>query len=315
MALTGTQNYIPWISVTMASIMEHNSSPFAFHILVDKTDEADIEKLQKFSIQWNVPITLYYMNDANLSQYCRFERYRINGKYVAALMYRFFIPELLKDKAERALYLDGDVVCNGDITSFMDIDLQQNIVAVSEDLKGQEYAARMNVERYFNSGVILVDIQQWLSNHISKRILDDLRIAAQKYPEMSCPDQDILNVCLDGKDFFVPHTYNLPYRLVQPSVFKPKIVNEDAMQASLIHFIGAIKPWTTYNQSVPIVKVWAHAKENSPWRDVPIHEPGSQKAFHQAARDARRRHAYKEMVLWYFRFIKSKFDGTRKVGY
>lgn len=83
----------------------------------------------------------------------------------------------------------------------MDIDLQQNIVAVSEDLKGQEYAARMNVERYFNSGVILVDIQQWLSNHISKRILDDLRIAAQKHPEMSCPDQDILNVCLDGKDF------------------------------------------------------------------------------------------------------------------
>lgn len=58
----------------------------------------------------------------------------------------------------------------------------------------------------------------------------------------------------------------MPYRLVQPSFFKAKIDNEDAMQASLIHFIGAIKPWTTYNQSVPIVKVWAQAKANSPWK-------------------------------------------------
>lgn len=44
-------------------------------------------------------------------------------------------------------------------------------------------------------------------------------------------DQDILNIYLDNKALFVSHKYNMPYRLVQPSFFKAKIENEDAMQA------------------------------------------------------------------------------------
>lgn len=38
-------------------------------------------------------------------------------------MYRFIIPEIMRTFADRVLYLDGDVVCNGDITKFIDMDL------------------------------------------------------------------------------------------------------------------------------------------------------------------------------------------------
>ena len=314
-ALTGTENYLPWIGVTMTSIMEHNHAFFEFHILVDRTTEEDISNFERFVQQWNVSIILYYMNDEILSQYCRFERYFINGKYVAALMYRFVIPELLQTIADRVLYLDGDIVCNGDITGFIDMDLNGAVLAASEDLCGEKYARRLKIKRYFNSGVLLIDVNQWNQGNISSKIMQCIKKESLENPAMPCPDQDILNIYLANKTSFVSHKYNLPYRLVQPSVFKPKIINEDAMEASLVHFIGAIKPWTTYNQSVPIVKVWAKAKDNSPWRDVPIHSPTSQKAIHQAARDARRRHCYGEMIIWYMKFIKSKIDGTRKVGY
>ena len=122
-AFTGTQNYLPWIGVAMASIMKHNQAHFMFHILLDKTTKEDISAFEEFAQQWNVSIVLYYMNDDILSQYCRFKRYLINGKYVAALMYRFIIPEIMQTIADRVLYLDGDVVCNGNITKFINIDL------------------------------------------------------------------------------------------------------------------------------------------------------------------------------------------------
>ena len=314
-ALTGTQNYIPWIGVTMTSIMEHNSACFGFHILVDKTDENDIDRLERFSRQWNVPVTLYYMNDDELARYAKFDRYFIGGRYIATLVYRFVVPDVVSSQVKRILYLDGDVVCNGSIIDYFNSEMGNKIVAVSEDLKGSEYAQRMHVSKYFNAGIILIDVNKWKRHQLTGQFLSEMEKECSIHPTLSCADQDILNKFLAEKALFVPHIYNLPYRLVQPSIFKSKIINEDAMQASLIHFIGAIKPWTTYNQSVPIVKVWAHAKENSPWRDVPLHVPNSQKALHQAARDARRRHAYKEMVGWYCRFIKSKFDGTKKVGY
>lgn len=314
-ALTGTENYIPWIGVVMASIMEHNNNSFSFHILVDKTNDEDIFKLTAFSDQWHVPITVYYMNDEVLSIYSKFDRYFINGRYIPTLVYRFVVPDVIPENVSRVLYLDGDIVCNGNITDFMDINLKGNIVAVSEDRRGCEFANRINVKQYFNAGIILIDAIEWRKRGYTNQFLEEMKKQCTEHPNLPCADQDILNKFLSEKALFVSRKYNSPYRLVQPSVFKPKIINEDPMKASLIHFIGAIKPWTTYNQSVPIVKIWAHAKENSPWREVRIHEPNSQKAFHQAARDARRRKAYGEMVGWYIRFLKSKFDGTRKVGY
>lgn len=299
----------------MASIMEKNRGDITFHLLLNQADNMNITKLEEFSEQWHVAIFIYYMDDDILSQYCRFSRYFINGRYVAALMYRFIIPEIVKGLAKRVLYLDGDVVCNGDITAFLDIDLKEFIAGVAEDRRGSEYAKRLHIKKYFNSGVLLIDITRWNEENLTEQIMKKIRRESETNPDLPCPDQDILNIYLNGKALFVSHKYNLPYRLVQPSFFKSKIINEDPMKASLIHFIGAIKPWTTYNQSVPIVKVWAQAKANSPWKNVSLHYPNSQKAIHQAARDARRRGAYGEMFSWYIKFFKSKIDGTRTVGY
>lgn len=314
-AFTGTEDYLPWIGIAMASIMEHNKGYFHFHILIDHISQSNLDRFERFSNLWHIPVSLYYMNDNYLSLFCKFKRYYINGKYLASLMYRFVIPDILSDKIDRVLYLDGDVVCNGDLAPLFNVPMGNNIVIASEDRRGREFAKRIHVEKYFNSGMLLINVSQWKSENLTSNFLRRMKFESETNPELPCPDQDVLNKLLAKRVIFVGHKYNMPYRLVQPSIFKPKIINENPKTASIIHFIGAIKPWTIYNQSVPIVKVWAHAKINSPWKDIPLHEPTSQKAIHQAARDARRRHSYWEMVKLYIRFIKSKMDGTKTVGY
>jgi lipopolysaccharide biosynthesis glycosyltransferase len=173
----------------------------------------------------------------------------------------------------------------------------------------------LNIQKYFNSGVLLIDIKKWNSHLILEQLTKEIEENIVSGINLPCPDQDVLNMVLHNHVLFIEQKYNLPYRLVQPSLIKPKIINSDPMKASLVHFIGAIKPWTTYNQSVPIVKVWAAAKADSPWADKLLHGPQSQKAFHQAARDWRRQRKWIPMIQAYGRFFQSKLDGTPKNGY
>ena len=315
-AFTGTANYIPWIGVAMSSIMMHNpASSFCFHLLLDHLPQDEMQKLNSFSQKWQVPIFIYMMNDAYLSTLCHFSRYVINGKFVAAFLYRFFVPDLISEFSSRVLYLDGDIVCNGPISEFMTMNIDNHVVATAPDLKCKEYATRFSLSNYFNAGVILINIDQWMKKSITSLLLETLNLYQSQNIDLPCADQDILNIVLKDNTFFVSRKYNMPYRLVRPSLFKKRIKNENPSTASLIHFIGAIKPWTTYNQTIPIVRVWSEAKANSPWADVPLHAPVSQKALHQAARAARADHAYLRMIGFYAKFIKSKFDGTPKYGY
>lgn len=315
-AFTGTSNYIPWIGVAMTSIMMHNpASSFAFHVLLDHLPQDEMQKLNSFSQKWQVPIFIYIMNDAYISTLCHFSRYIINGKFVAAFLYRFFVPDLISEISSRVLYLDGDIVCNGSISEFMTMNIGNHIVATAPDLKCKEYATRFSLSNYFNAGIILINIDQWMKKNITSLLLETLNLYQSQNIDLPCADQDILNIVLKDNTFFVSRKYNMPYRLVRPSLFKKSIKNENPSSASLIHFIGAIKPWTTYNQTVPIVRVWAEAKANSPWAETPLHSPASQKAIHQAARAARSDHAYLRMIGLYLKFIKSKFDGTPKHGY
>lgn len=315
-AFTGTANYIPWIGVAMTSIMMHNpASSFAFHVLLDHLPQDEMQKLNSFSQKWQVPIFIYIMNDSYISTLCHFSRYIINGKFVAAFLYRFFVPDLISEISSRVLYLDGDIVCNGSISEFMTMNIGNHIVATAPDLKCKEYATRFSLSNYFNAGIILINIDQWMKKNITSLLLETLNLYQSQNIDLPCADQDILNIVLKNNTFFVSRKYNMPYRLVRPSLFKKSIKNENPSSASLIHFIGAIKPWTTYNQTVPIVRVWAEAKANSPWAETPLHSPASQKAIHQAARAARSDHAYLRMIGLYLKFIKSKFDGTPKPGY
>lgn len=315
-AFTGTANYIPWIGVAMTSIMMHNpASSFAFHVLLDHLPQDEMQKLNSFSQKWQVPIFIYIMNDSYISTLCHFSRYIINGKFVAAFLYRFFVPDLISEISSRVLYLDGDIVCNGSISEFMTMNIGNHIVATAPDLKCKEYATRFSLSNYFNAGIILINIDQWMKKNITSLLLETLNLYQSQNIDLPCADQDILNIVLKDNTFFVSRKYNMPYRLVRPSLFKKSIKNENPSSASLIHFIGAIKPWTTYNQTVPIVRVWAEAKANSPWAETPLHSPASQKAIHQAARAARSDHAYLRMIGLYLKFIKSKFDGTPKPGY
>jgi lipopolysaccharide biosynthesis glycosyltransferase len=168
--------------------------------------------------------------------------------YVSTAAYlRLYIPQLLPAHVERVLYLDCDVMCVGSLDSLLDVDLRGNTIAAVRDpyarrlcdmegmpglAKYQELDAQAP---YFNSGMMLIDVPNWLSTDVTQRCFDYIRRHAA---ETRFLEQDALNYVLYGKWLRVNKMWNFARSSRLESA-----MGSNLEEARLIHQIGPRKLW------------------------------------------------------------------------
>jgi lipopolysaccharide biosynthesis glycosyltransferase len=84
---------------------------------------------------------------------------------------------------------------------------------------------------YFNSGVLVINIDQWHKENISDKIHD---IGKRYSDELQIADQTILNTLFKGDYTQVPKRFNTGLSITQ--------YNVDS-KGAIVHFVGSIKPW------------------------------------------------------------------------
>jgi lipopolysaccharide biosynthesis glycosyltransferase len=91
--------------------------------------------------------------------------------------------------------------------------------------------------RFFNSGVLLIDIARWNETDLGGRTLDFIRCHADI---CYLPDEHGLNGVLDGRIAEISPPWN-----ASPRVWRePKL--RQAMQPVIIHYSGVDKPWKRF---------------------------------------------------------------------
>lgn len=152
---------------------------------------------------------------------------------------KFWLP-LILDKCDTVLYLDGDIIIRSNVDKLFEIQLDDEYVAAVEDegvmLSGHH--RDIGVERYFNSGVMVLNLKKMRENHLTEKLLG-LKKAEQEYFFM---DQDAFNKAFGGAVLFLPNKYNYIYDNIRHS--DDNEVKQDDIV--IIHMAGAMKPWTTY---------------------------------------------------------------------
>mmetsp|Transcript_37192 Transcript_37192/g.81200 ORF Transcript_37192/g.81200 Transcript_37192/m.81200 type:complete len:362 (+) Transcript_37192:51-1136(+) len=112
-----------------------------------------------------------------------------------AALYRLLLPELLPNR-HRVLYLDTDVIVNGDLVPLLQVKMNHavGVVPSSDDLYWNllsntwlgivgaeacpDYANltsqgfRINSETYFNSGVMLLDLDRWRAENLTRLVTE-----------------------------------------------------------------------------------------------------------------------------------------------
>jgi len=217
---SANDNYIPIVSVMIRSIMENavNSKAerkYEIIILHRGISKEYTEKLREMSIQFaNFSIDFHEMileDDAFfISRHITVETY-----------FRLFIPYRFP-QYKRALYLDGDMVCQADISELFDTDLSKFLVAGVRDAavtwyflpekkksiehrKIYEYMLSMkNPSSYINGGMLLINCEMYREIYSEKNVIDT--IFSRKW---QVHDQDIINYLAEDKIFHLDYEWDL----------------------------------------------------------------------------------------------------------
>lgn len=147
--------------------------------------------------------------------------------------------------AKRVLYLDSDLLVLGDLCGLANANLGANVVgAVIDDLDPYiqsdhpDYRRLPKVARYFNDGVLLINLNNWRRQRTLERALDYLK----KNPNPRHSDQDAINVACDCNWTALDRQWNY-IEMGQHTDFGRMAPD---LRPAILHFAVWNKPWN-YN--------------------------------------------------------------------
>lgn len=236
--LSSDNNYAPFVATTIASICDNTKSFCNFYILDGGIEEKNKEKICKLKEQFN-NFSIEFIK-IDLEKEFSSIHYENCCKHVSLSTYnRFLIPKL-KPELKRILYLDVDIIVLGDISELYNQNLEGCMLgAVPEQISEKEIVVYKKIlklsknHNYFNAGILLIDLEQWISKDIMSKLFE---IEIKRREDLLHADQDVLNICFNDKykvlDFKYNYETNNNRELEQN---RPDIV--------IRHFNTGIKPW------------------------------------------------------------------------
>lgn len=131
---------------------------------------------------------------------------------------RLFLADMLQEyDVERVIYIDCDIVFDGSIREIAEWNLENKPLAMAIDYNRLEIRELLNLhfdDRYYNSGLIVMDLTRWKECQCTERILEHMTCVGANYPFV---DQDLINCVLKNGITLLPLKYNVNPRVMQYS--------------------------------------------------------------------------------------------------
>jgi lipopolysaccharide biosynthesis glycosyltransferase len=174
----------------------------------------------------------------------------VQGHINSTAYSRLLIPQLLSPTITRALYLDSDLVVEGNISELWEgYKFEKALGAVRDRigtvgaLGGLSNYSQLGIspdQPYFNSGVLLLNVAKWREQSISERVFAYLR----SYKHLlQFEDQEGLNAILHNDWDEIPKKWN--QQIVPLSLrSRPDVALNNSIEGGIIHFITSEKPWS-----------------------------------------------------------------------
>lgn len=250
LVVSSDDNYAQHAAIALMSAYEraHNKERIQSFILDGGISETKKEKIKESLKQYGGEITFIKMEeDIYKSMYT-------SHQYSTAIYYRLALPDLLDKSIKKCIYIDCDLLFFDDIEKLWDEDLAGHPVAAVEDIglttskKGfsekQRELGLGDQSVYFNSGVVIMDLEEWRKKGYSTTALS---LASSH--SFKSHDQDVLNkIFLDNWQ-----QLDLRWNVIPPITYLyPKIVfssknRQRALKAKrnigVLHYAGRYKPW------------------------------------------------------------------------
>ena len=240
------RNYVPHAAAVIASIVQH-SGDVGFHFLIL---EEGVERALQETVEALAPQARFTWID--LASFA-LPAYTVTNHISRATLYRLGLEQLAPADCQRLIYLDADLIVTDNLRELWDIDLQgapigavADCVCTSHEPDLQRHWLEWGVDpdgRYFNAGVLLVDLAKVRAEKGFTKALD---LIAERGNALPYQDQDALNMVFWQRWHALPPKWNV--QALQLVASYQRHLSEDMVLAGrrpgIVHYTGPSKPWS-----------------------------------------------------------------------
>lgn len=286
---TCNQKYIPHCETAIYSLLCNASEERYYDILILHKDINSRWQDRVKQLEMLLPhATIRFVH---IKEPYLIKKYKTPGYLSIESTYRLLLLSPDYGQYDRMIYMDSDVIVEGDISDLFDLDLQSNAIGAMECLvsrydsylkralfaDNKPYnidAYKRNVlklrfpDKYFHSGVILFDLNK------ARQIADEQRlieILTTHYYQGG--DKETLNIAFNESVYLIEPKWNYLNALELLKNNKDKNVSDMYSDISdekaIIHYVGVAKPWDTevvlgehYNKYRKLCDEYIRTKKN-----------------------------------------------------
>ncbi|XVF72486.1 hypothetical protein PTKIN_Ptkin12aG0125000 [Pterospermum kingtungense] len=267
--MTLDANYLRGTMAAVLSILQHSTCPenVEFHFLWGKYEPEVLESINS---------TFPFLN----FRVYEFDSNRVRGKISKSIRQaldqplnyaRIYLADILPTDVKRVIYLDSDLVVVDDIAKLWEVDLEGKVLAAPEychanftnyftDLfwadKGLSSTFDGRRPCYFNTGVMVVDVDKWRQGTYTQKVEEWMAVQKQKriYTLGSLPP---FLLVLAGNIKAVDHRWN--QHGLGGDNLEGRCRSLHPGPISLLHWSGKGKPWLRLDSRKPCIvdHLWA----------------------------------------------------------
>lgn len=263
--------YAPFLAVAVDSLIKNSSKNRNYRIIVlyQNVSEENISKISSLAEgHENINID-FVMMESGMEKITDRMSNRLRCDYFTLTIYfRLFIPAMFP-QYDKGIYIDSDVVINGDIAELYDIELGDNYIGACNDLsvadvpelvRYMENAVGVKKEEYINSGVLLMNLAALREAKLDEHFLS---LLSEYHFDCIAPDQDYLNALCNGKIYYLDEKFD-----AMPND------NKSPLEATvIIHYNLFSKPWC-YDGIQYGEIFWKYAEESGYIEEIKRYKDG-----------------------------------------
>ena len=242
-AIAFDENYLSPVYALLTSIfLNQRGRPVAFHAIATGVGQVQQVELADYARQFNGAIAFYKI-DKNFGA-----DFMLPATlwWTTSIYYRLLFPALLPPGVDKFLYLDTDILVLQSLDMLFATDMKgKPVAAVTDKALSRPELGISEADGYFNSGVLLIDKQEWIEQGITEKAVAFIREHAN---ELINPDQDALNVALRCNWARLDKRFNLMYEDT-PQALPKKGDAEFLRDVVVLHFTTQHKPWAMIGQN------------------------------------------------------------------
>ncbi len=257
-------NYAELLAVSIVSILANSDirDNFNFYILDGGLIDEDKEKINSlksvkdFNINY-IPINAEEFKNCPVKT--RSMKDDIELFITVPTYFRLKLSELFPN-LDKVLYLDCDILARGSLWDLYNTDITDYANAMVLDAEYNSNAKRLGINKYYNAGVTLMNLDFWRKNDISSKCFEFIKNNKDK---ILWHDQDVVNVVLKDNIKEIDRQWNFQY-------FQYEDIDSKSLpDCKIIHLAGRFKPWIISFEHV-IYDIYYHYLSYTPWKNKEI---------------------------------------------